>query len=137
MARTINFNDEHVFAQIGPLRHCGGDAAGGGARGAAPPLDFVGALEHFERDWAALGALGGFARFPFDPKLGQHEWPLHAANHGAMSALLANASDARYLRALCAVLAPDFARQGARVARCAVRDGCAGGRKKEIPRTTI
>ena len=70
--------------------------------------------EHFDlrhilqRDWAALGALGGVGdNFPYDPELGQHPGSAETADRDAMDALLRD--DVSILRALCILLAPDYA----------------------------
>ena len=91
------WTDAHAYAQIGPLRHAPTRA-----------LDFVGKLENFTRDWAALGALGGVGdNFPYDPELGQHPGSAETADRDAMDALLRD--DVSILRALCILLAPDYA----------------------------
>ena len=94
--------DRHVYAQVGALRHCGVKKDSS----YFPPLGFVGALESFETDWNTLGELGGFSNLPYDYSIGMHATSTSTARD-AMSALLAH--DMRYLRALCFLLAPDFA----------------------------
>ena len=104
--------DRHVYSQVGPLSHCGRSWEIGTPR----PLDFVGRLEHFGRDWAALGRRAGFSSFPHDASLGQHAISSGTggtADRAAMETLLR--TDASYLRALCTILSPDFACLGYRM----------------------
>jgi len=92
--------DKHVYPQVGALRRVKKDSS------YFPPLGFVGALESFGNDWDTLSELGGFSYLPYDYSMGMHPTSTSTARD-AMSALLAH--DMRYLRALCFLLAPDFA----------------------------
>ena len=72
-----------------------------------PHLSFLGRLEHFSRDWAALDRLLGTHMTPHDPRLGQHPTS-RSPNRIRESTLQLLQDSPSFLRALCHLYLVDF-----------------------------